>query len=111
MLYIVVYEEGVVLIYEKIVEGFNVLVVYWFDIFLMEGVGGWWLLFIIGSDNMLMYYFFDVVKVLKMDVILVVGMCLGCLNYVFLIVEVICVDGLIIKGWVVNDIIGNMIWY
>lgn len=62
----------------------------------------------VGDEYMFIYYFFDVVKIFKMDVILVVGMCLGCLNYVLLIVEVICVDGFIIKGWVVNDIMGNM---
>lgn len=40
----------------------------------MEGVGGWCLLLMVGDEYMFIYYFFDVVKIFKMDVILVVGM-------------------------------------
>jgi len=51
------------------------------------------------------------VKTLKMDVILVVGMRLGCLNHALLTAEAIRADGLTIKGWVANDITGNMTRY
>lgn len=71
----------------------------------MEGVGGWWFFL---SESI---YLLDVVVKLNMEVILVVGMKLGCFNYVFLMVEVIIYDGFNIKGWVVNDIIGEMLRY
>ena len=43
--------------------------------------------------------------------ILVVGMRLGCLNHALLTAEAIRGDGLTIKGWVANDITGNMTRY
>ena len=46
-----------------------------------------------------------------MDVILVVGMRLGCLNHALLTAEAIRGDGLNIAGWVANDITGNMTRY
>jgi len=109
--HIAAHEEGVALTHEKIAEGLNALAAYRPDILLMEGAGGWRLPLTIGGDNTPTHYLSDVVKALKMDVILVVGMRLGCLNHALLTAEAIRADGLIIKGWVANDITGNMTRY
>ena len=50
----------------------------------------------------------DVSKELKLPVILVVGMKLGCLNHALLTVESIQRDGLKLAGWVANRIDGDM---
>jgi dethiobiotin synthetase len=50
----------------------------------------------------------DVTKELKLPVILVVGMKLGCLNHALLTVESIQRDGLKLAGWVANRIGGDM---
>jgi len=50
----------------------------------------------------------DVTKELKLPVILVVGMKLGCLNHALLTVESIQRDGLKLAGWVANRIDGDM---
>ncbi|MDK2766021.1 MAG: dethiobiotin synthase, partial [Alteromonas macleodii] len=81
------------------------------DLLLMEGAGGWRLPLTVCDEYTPTYYLSDVVKTLKMDVILVVGMRLGCLNHALLTAEAIRADGLTIKGWVANDITGNMTRY
>jgi dethiobiotin synthetase len=53
----------------------------------------------------------DVTKELKLPVILVVGMKLGCLNHALLTVESIQRDGLKLAGWVANRIDGDMAVY
>lgn len=75
------------------------------DLLLMEGAGGWRL----PLTNSL--FLSDVVSELKMDVILVVGMKLGCLNHALLTAQAIINDGLNIVGWVANDITGCMSRY
>lgn len=72
------------------------------DIILMEGVGGWYVPI---SLNQTMA---DVVKKLNLEVIVVVGMKLGCLNHALLTTRAILNDGLKIKGWVANCIDPNM---
>jgi len=104
-------EEGVVLTFESVVQGLDVLNTYQPDLMLMEGAGGWRLPLTVGDEYTPTYYLSDVVKTLKMDVILVVGMRLGCLNHALLTAEAIRADGLTIKGWVANDITGNMTRY
>lgn len=52
--------------------------------------------------------FGEVSKELKLPVILVVGMKLGCLNHALLTVEAIQRDGLQLAGWVANRIDGDM---
>ncbi|GFD96121.1 ATP-dependent dethiobiotin synthetase BioD [Alteromonas sp. KUL156] len=104
-------EEGVALTFESVAQGLDVLNTYQPDIMLMEGAGGWRLPLTVGDEFTPTYYLSDVVKTLKMDVILVVGMRLGCLNHALLTAEAIRADGLTIKGWIANDITGNMTRY
>ncbi|MCZ8528220.1 dethiobiotin synthase [Alteromonas sp. PRIM-21] len=104
-------EEGVALSFEKIAQGLDKLHAYQPDLLLMEGAGGWRLPLIVGDEYTPTYYLSDVVKALNMEVIFVVGMRLGCLNHALLTAEAIRADGLNIKGWVANDITGNMTRY
>jgi dethiobiotin synthetase len=104
-------EEGVALTFDEIAKGLDELHAYQPDLLLMEGAGGWRLPLTVGDEYTPTYYLSDVVKTLKMDVILVVGMRLGCLNHALLTAEAIRADGLTIKGWVANDITGNMTRY
>ena len=104
-------EEGVALTFDKIAKGLDELHAYQPDFLLMEGAGGWRLPLTVGDEYTPTYYLSDVVKTFKMDVILVVGMRLGCLNHALLTAEAIRADGLTIKGWVANDITGNMTRY
>lgn len=104
-------EEGVTLTFDKIAQGLDLLKTYQPDLLLMEGAGGWRLPLTVGDEYTPTYYLSDVVKSLKMDVILVVGMRLGCLNHALLTAEAIRADGLTIKGWVANDVTGNMTRY
>lgn len=104
-------EEGVALTFDEIARGLDELHAYQPDLLLMEGAGGWRLPLTVGDEYTPTYYLSDVVKTLKMDVILVVGMRLGCLNHALLTAEAIRADGLTIKGWVANDITGNMTRY
>ncbi len=101
-------EEGVTLTFDKIAQGLDLLKTYQPDLLLMEGAGGWRLPLTVGDEYTPTYYLSDVVKALKMHVILVVGMRLGCLNHALLTAEAIRADGLTIKGWVANDVTGNM---
>lgn len=104
-------EEGVALTFEEIAKGLDEMHAYQPDLLLMEGAGGWRLPLMLGDEYTPTYYLSDVVKALNMDVILVVGMRLGCLNHALLTAEAIRADGLTIKGWVANDITGNMTRY
>ncbi|WP_394220899.1 dethiobiotin synthase [Alteromonas gracilis] len=104
-------EEGVTLTFDKIAQGLAALNEYQPDLLLMEGAGGWRLPLTVGDEYTPTHYLSDVVKALNMDVILVVGMRLGCLNHALLSAEAIRADGLTIKGWVANDITGNMSRY
>jgi dethiobiotin synthetase len=89
------------------------------DFALIEGAGGWRLPF--GNCE----YLSDTVKLLqtklqqaqqiqnpkkkpKIEVILVVGMKLGCLNHALLTQEAILADGLTIAGWVANQVDAEM---
>lgn len=68
------------------------------DVTLLEGAGGWRVP--LNSRETMA----DMVQALKLDVIVVVGMKLGCLNHALLTVEAIERDGLRIAGWVANCI-------
>ncbi|MCW8107881.1 dethiobiotin synthase [Alteromonas ponticola] len=72
------------------------------DLLLVEGAGGWRLP--IGQGGFLS----DVVKQWRMDVIIVVGMRLGCLNHALLTAEAVRADGLNIKGWIANQLSADM---
>lgn len=69
------------------------------DLTLVEGAGGWRL-----PLNEPGEYLSDLPKALKMPVILVVGVRLGCINHALLTAEAIQTDGLVLKGWIANQL-------
>lgn len=87
---------------QGIVDGFQHLADMQPDFMLMEGAGGWRLPL---SSSLWMP---DVVSSLNLDVIVVVGMRLGCLNHAMLTVDAIKRDGLTVKGWVANQLSADM---
>ncbi|OFC69372.1 dethiobiotin synthase [Alteromonas confluentis] len=87
---------------EALIAGFTHLQDKQPDFLLMEGAGGWRLP--LGND----LWMPDVVKTLKLDVIVVVGMRLGCLNHAMLTCEAIQHDGLNIRGWIANQLSPDM---
>jgi dethiobiotin synthetase len=69
---------------------------------LIEGAGGW---------RVPLNYretYADVARQLNVDIILVIGMKLGCLNHALLTIEAIERDGLKVAGWIANCIEENM---
>jgi dethiobiotin synthetase len=68
------------------------------DYLLVEGVGGWCVP--LGGGNMLA----DLVRRIADEVILVVGMRLGCINHALLSARQIERDGIPLRGWVANCI-------
>jgi dethiobiotin synthetase len=68
------------------------------DLTLVEGAGGWRVPI---SDKSTMA---DLARVLRLPIILVVGLRLGCINHALLTVEAIHADGLELFGWVANHI-------
>jgi dethiobiotin synthetase len=66
------------------------------DIVLVEGVGGWQVP--LNDDETLV----DLVRALDLEVILVVGIRLGCLNHALLTAESITASGCVTSGWVAN---------
>ncbi|MBQ4832401.1 dethiobiotin synthase [Pseudoalteromonas sp. MMG010] len=75
------------------------------DYILTEGAGGWALP--ISSTD----YLYNWVKSENLDVILVVGMKLGCLNHAILTAEHIKAQGVNCIGWIANEIDPNMLNY
>ena len=75
------------------------------DLCFIEGAGGWRL----PIDNE--RYLSDWVIDQKLDVILVVGMKLGCLNHAVLTYQSILQDGLNVIGWVANSASAKMPYY
>lgn len=67
------------------------------DFVLIEGAGGWRVP-ISGRETLA-----DLAIQLQVDVILVVGMRLGCINHALLSAEAIARDGLRLAGWVANQ--------
>jgi dethiobiotin synthetase len=70
------------------------------DVLIVEGAGGW-LAPLDGTRG-----FADLAVRWQMDVVLVVGMRLGCLNHALLTVESIERRGLRLRGWIANAIDG-----
>ncbi len=86
-------------------QGLDVLRQHQPDLLLVEGAGGWRLP--IGQGRFLS----DVVKAWQMEVIIVVGMRLGCLNHALLTAEAVIGDGLKLKGWIANQVVADMPFY
>ena len=94
--------EGVSLTSDDIICGYRNLIKKSPELLLMEGAGGWRL--VLGKD----LWMPDIVKTLQLEVIVVVGMRLGCLNHALLTCEAIRNDGLTIKGWIANQLSDDM---
>lgn len=71
------------------------------DLTLIEGAGGWR----VPLSNQA--FLSDLAIALKLPVILVVGIKLGCINHAVLTAEAIINDGLELTGWVANSIDPN----
>jgi dethiobiotin synthetase len=72
------------------------------DFVVVEGAGGFCVPFNVDHNGA------DLAAQLGLPVILVVGMRLGCLNHALLTAEAIAARGLLIAGWVANQIDPNM---
>jgi dethiobiotin synthetase len=86
---------GVAISLDTIRHSFDELAVQ-ADCVVVEGVGGWRVPL---NDRETVA---DLAARLELDVILVVGMRLGCLNHALLSAEAIARDGLRLAGWVAN---------
>lgn len=74
------------------------------DIVLVEGVGGWLAPVTERMDQA------DIARALSLDVVLVVGLRLGCLNHARLSVEAIRARGFRLRGWIANEVDPEMGW-
>jgi len=70
------------------------------DFVVVEGVGGWRVP--LGPDLGPERTLADLAHAMRLPVLLVVGLRLGCLNHALLSAEAIRADGLELKGWVAN---------
>ena len=68
------------------------------DAVVVEGVGGWAAPLSAALDQL------DVVRALRLPVVLVVGLKLGCINHARLTARAIAADGVRLAGWVGNDV-------
>ncbi len=68
------------------------------DAVIVEGVGGWLAPLAEGLEQA------DLVRALRLPVLLVVGLKLGCLNHARLTARAIAADGLDVLGWVANAV-------
>jgi dethiobiotin synthetase len=68
------------------------------DAVVVEGVGGWAAPLTTSLDQL------DVVRALKLPVVMVVGLRLGCINHARLTARAIAADGVALAGWIANDI-------
>ncbi len=72
------------------------------DYLIIEGVGGWCVP--LGEGRLLV----DLARALAQEVILVVGMRLGCINHALLTAAQIERDGVPLKGWIANHVDPDM---
>ncbi|PKH57019.1 dethiobiotin synthase [Shewanella sp. Choline-02u-19] len=95
-------EQNILLSPKKIQAQLNMAQYLGADFALVEGAGGWRLP--LGDGH----FMSEVVQAMQLPVILVVGMKLGCLNHALLTAEAIERDGLVIAGWVANQVDADM---
>ncbi|QQX82086.1 dethiobiotin synthase [Shewanella sp. KX20019] len=95
-------EQNISLSPKKIQAQLNMAQYLGADFALVEGAGGWRLP--LGDGH----FMSEVVQAMQLPVILVVGMKLGCLNHALLTAEAIERDGLVIAGWVANQVDPDM---
>ncbi|WP_054084288.1 MULTISPECIES: dethiobiotin synthase [Pseudomonas syringae group] len=94
-------EAGVVLTVDSLLQPMRHMLAKQADFTLIEGAGGWRVP-LAGQS-----YLSDLAIALKLPVILVVGVRLGCINHAVLTAEAIARDGLHLAGWVANVIDGE----
>ncbi|KTB67291.1 dethiobiotin synthase [Pseudomonas syringae] len=94
-------EAGVALTVESLLQPMRHILSKQADFTLIEGAGGWRVP-LAGERNLS-----DLAIALKLPVILVVGVRLGCINHAVLTAEAIARDGLQLAGWVANVIDGE----
>ena len=68
------------------------------DVIVVEGVGGWRVP--VGARSELA----ELVKLMRLPVILVIGLRLGCINHALLTAESIQRDGLPLFGWAISEL-------
>ncbi len=68
------------------------------DVIVVEGVGGWRVP--VGARSELA----ELVKLMRLPVILVIGLRLGCINHALLTAESIQCDGLPLFGWAISEL-------
>lgn len=94
--------EGVALSVESCVEQCQTVIQSDVDAVVVEGAGGW-LVPLNDLSSMA-----DLASALKAEVILVVGIKLGCINHALLTVEAIENSGLKLLGWIANHLHGEI---
>lgn len=94
--------EGESLTKDRVLGHIDTFLTHASDYSLLEGVGGWRVPL---NDTEAMP---DIVKALKIPVIVVSGIRLGCLNHTILTVEAVLKDGLTVAGWIANCITPEM---
>ncbi|MBM0137900.1 dethiobiotin synthase [Pseudomonas cannabina] len=94
-------EAGVMLTVDSLLQPMRHMLAKQADFTLIEGAGGWRVP-LAGHS-----YLSDLAIALKLPVILVVGVRLGCINHAVLTAEAIARDGLHLAGWVANVIDGE----
>jgi dethiobiotin synthetase len=90
-------EAGVVIDMDVLVAAFHRLQAN-ADTLVVEGVGGWSAPLSATLDQV------DVVRALRLPVVMVVGMRLGCINHARLTARAIAQDGCELVGWIANQI-------
>ncbi|SDS86684.1 dethiobiotin synthetase [Halopseudomonas xinjiangensis] len=95
-------EEGTVLTRDTLVKGCQRVFELGRDLTLVEGAGGWRVPL---NDSETLA---DLAAALRLPVIMVVGMRLGCINHALLTAEAIAADGLQLAGWVANRVDPDM---
>ena len=86
---------GVEIGLEKIETAFRQLALR-VDIIIVEGIGGW------RVPLSARLHAGDIARQLKLPVIFVTGLKLGCINHTLLSIEAIAGDGIPLKGWIAN---------
>lgn len=89
-------EAGIALHVEALIEPVRAVLAHGADFTLVEGAGGWRVP-LAGAETLS-----DLPIALRLPVILVVGVRLGCINHAVLTAEAIRADGLELAGWVAN---------
>lgn len=74
------------------------------DALVVEGAGGWLVPLSVAANNLPSTTIAQLVKQLKLPVILVVGMRLGCLNHALLTVQAIQQSKVKLHGWIANSL-------